>query len=72
MVHNFKVDAGFFHFLAKFSLIVNIHELYETSTTSRKHHNSTEHTAIIMQLRLEKSLLLSGKEEGGFQLKASN
>ena len=62
MVHNFKVDAGFFHFLAKFSLIVNIHELYETSTTSRKHHNSTEHTAIIMQLRLEKSLLLSGKE----------
>ena len=27
MVHNFKVDAGFFDFLAKFYLIVNIHEL---------------------------------------------
>ena len=45
MVHNFKVDAGFFHFLAKFSLIVNIHELYETSTTSGKHYNSIEYTA---------------------------
>ena len=51
MVHNFKVDAGFFHFLAKFSLIVNIHELYETSTTSGKHYNSIEYTAIIIHLR---------------------
>lgn len=51
MVHNFKVDAGFFHFLAKFSLIVNIHELYETSTTSGKRYNSIEYTAIIIHLR---------------------
>ena len=51
MVHNFKVDAGFFHFLAKFSLIVNIHELYETSTTSGKHYNSIEYIAIIIHLR---------------------
>ena len=50
------------NFLAKFSLIVNIHELYETSTTSKKHHNSTEHTAIIIQLRLVELLLSSGNE----------
>lgn len=62
MVQNFQVDAGFFHFLVKISLIVNIHELYRTSTTSRKHHNTIEHTAIIINLR----------EYYPFQLEATN